>query len=306
MQTLIVCSVCGRNKMVITNPDCGEIICSNCGMVLSDKIQESSRPEKRTFNSSDRDNRDRTGIPTSLARHDMGLATTIANTDRDASGHKIDATMRSTMNRLRVWHFRTQAYTPTDKNLLQAFNELDLLKDKLSLPDASVQKAAYIYRKVQEKGLGRRRPIHTVLAAVIYIACREMEIPRTIKDISTNSNIKPNEISRLYRLLVFELDIRIPLVDPMKCITMISNKVNVSEKIKHHAMNIMNDDITKSQISAGKNPLGLAASILYLSCLINNSSINQTVFAQAAGVTEVTIRNLCKNLKSKLNLNKIR
>ncbi|MGA7043444.1 MAG: transcription initiation factor IIB, partial [Nitrososphaeraceae archaeon] len=262
--------------MVITDPDCGEIICSNCGMVLSDKIQESSRPEKRTFNSSDRDNRDRTGIPTSLARHDMGLATTIANTDRDASGHKIDATMRSTMNRLRVWHFRTQAYTPTDKNLLQAFNELDLLKDKLSLPDASVQKAAYIYRKVQEKGLGRRRPIHTVLAAVIYIACREMEIPRTIKDISTNSNIKPNEISRLYRLLVFELDIRIPLVDPMKCITMISNKVNVSEKIKHHAMNIMNDDITKSQISAGKNPLGLAASILYLSCLINNSSINQT------------------------------
>jgi transcription initiation factor TFIIB len=288
--------------MVITDPDCGEIICSNCGMVLSDKIQESSRPEKRTFNSSDRDNRDRTGIPTSLARHDMGLATTIANTDRDASGHKIDATMRSTMNRLRVWHFRTQAYRPTDKNLLQAFNELDLLKDKLSLPDASVQKAAYIYRKVQEKGLGRRRPIHTVLAAVIYIACREMEIPRTIKDISTNSNIKPNEISRLYRLLVFELDIRIPLVDPMKCITMISNKVNVSEKIKHHAMNIMNDDIIKSQISAGKNPLGLAASILYLSCLINNSSINQTVFAQAAGVTEVTIRNLCKKLKSKLNL----
>ena len=302
MPTLIVCSVCGKNKTVITDPDCGEIICSNCGMVLSDKIQDSSRPEKRTFNSLDRDNRSRTGIPTSLARHDMGLATTIANTDRDASGQKIDATMRSTMNRLRVWHFRTQAYTSTDKNLLQAFNELDLLKDKLSLPDASVQKAAYIHRKVQEKGLGRRRPIHTVLAAVIYIACREMEIPRTIKDISRNSNIKPNEISRLYRLLVFELDIRIPLVDPMKCITMISNKVNVSKKIKHHAMSIMNDEITKSQISAGKNPLGLAASILYLSCLINNSSINQTVFAQAAGVTEVTIRNLCKNLKSKLNL----
>jgi transcription initiation factor TFIIB len=83
---------------------------------------------------------------------------------------------------------------------------------------------------------------------------------------------------------------------------MISNKVNVSEKIKHYAMNIMNDDITKSQISAGKNTLGLAASVLYLSCLINNSSINQTVFAQAAGVTEVTIRNLCRNLKSKLNL----
>jgi transcription initiation factor TFIIB len=83
---------------------------------------------------------------------------------------------------------------------------------------------------------------------------------------------------------------------------MISNKVNLNEKIKHHAMYMMNDDITKSQISAGKNPLGLAASILYLSCLMNNDNRNQTVFAQAAGVTEVTIRNLCKDLKSKLEL----
>jgi transcription initiation factor TFIIB len=270
-------------------------------MVISEKIQETNRHDK-ALDRAGASNRSRTGIPTSLARHDMGLATTIADTDRDASGHKIDAAMHSTMNRLRIWHFRTQSYTPADKNLLHAFSELDLLKDKLALPDALVQKAAYIYRKVQEKGLGRRRPINTILAAVIYIACREMEIPRTIKDISATSNIKRNEISRIYRSLVFELGIKIPLVDPMKCITMISNKVNLSEKIKHHAMHMMDDDITKSQISAGKNPLGLAASILYLSCLMNNDNRNQTVFAQAAGVTEVTIRNLCKDLKSKLEL----
>jgi transcription initiation factor TFIIB len=287
--------------MIITDVECGEIICSNCGMVISEKIQETNRHDK-ALNRAGASNRSRTGIPTSLARHDMGLATTIANTDRDASGHKIDAAMHSTMNRLRIWHFRTQSYTPADKNLLHAFSELDLLKDKLALPDALVQKTAYIYRKVQEKGLGRRRPINTILAAVIYIACREMEIPRTIKDISATSNIKRNEISRIYRSLVFELGIKIPLVDPMKCITMISNKVNLSEKIKHHAMHMMDDDITKSQISAGKNPLGLAASILYLSCLMNNDNRNQTVFAQAAGVTEVTIRNLCKDLKSKLEL----
>jgi transcription initiation factor TFIIIB Brf1 subunit/transcription initiation factor TFIIB len=42
--------------------------------------------------------------PTSLVRHDIGLATTITNTDRDASGYKIDAAMRSTMNRLRIWN----------------------------------------------------------------------------------------------------------------------------------------------------------------------------------------------------------
>jgi transcription initiation factor TFIIIB Brf1 subunit/transcription initiation factor TFIIB len=35
----------------------------------------------------------RTGVSTSLSRHDMGLATIIGKTDRDASGHKIDIAM---------------------------------------------------------------------------------------------------------------------------------------------------------------------------------------------------------------------
>jgi transcription initiation factor TFIIB len=59
---------------------------------------------------------------------------------------------------------------------------------------------------------------------------------------------------------------------------------------------------TKSELSAGKNPMGLAASALYLSCLINGGSISQTVFAQTAGVTGVTIRNISKDLRNHLDL----
>jgi transcription initiation factor TFIIB len=43
--------------------------------------------------------------------------------------------------------FRIQNYTPTDKNLKQAFDQLTILKDKLGLSEAVVQKIAYIYRK---------------------------------------------------------------------------------------------------------------------------------------------------------------
>jgi transcription initiation factor TFIIB len=58
------------------------------------------------------------------------------------------------------------------------------------------------------------------------------------------------------------------------------------------------DKVIGSRISAGKNPMGLAASILYLSCLFNGDHRNQTIFAQAAGVTEVTIRNISRILKN--------
>src|ERR671931_1564010 len=103
----LICLICNKAK-AISDPESGEVICSNCGMVISDKLQESNRPEWRSFNTEQVNNRSRTGAPTSLARHDMGLATIIGTTDKDAGGHKIDASMHSTMGRLRMWDFRSQ------------------------------------------------------------------------------------------------------------------------------------------------------------------------------------------------------
>ena len=57
--------------------------------------------------------------------------------------------------------------------------------------------------------------------------------------------------------------------------------------------------VSKREISAGKDPMGLAASVLYLASLKNGESITQTDIADAAGVTEVTIRNRAKDLRYK-------
>jgi transcription initiation factor TFIIIB Brf1 subunit/transcription initiation factor TFIIB len=43
--------------------------------LISDKVQDIGGPEKRTFNSEEENIRSRTGIPTSIAFADMGLAT---------------------------------------------------------------------------------------------------------------------------------------------------------------------------------------------------------------------------------------
>ncbi|SRR5579884_368128 len=300
MQTSIVCSICKKGQTV-TDPESGEIICRNCGLVISDKAQE-SRAEWRAFTTEEVNDRSRTGIPRSLARHDMGLSTIIGKTDKDASGRRLDVSMRSTMDRLRAWDFRTQAHTPTDRNLRQAFSELDRLKDKLGLSDPIIEKTAYIYRKAQERGLVRGRTISSVVAAAVYIACRESGTSRTLKDIAAIGNIKRKDLARTYRLLVLELDLKIPMVDPLKCIVKVANKANLSEKTKRQAMNIMHD-VTRSGISAGKDPMGLAASVLYLSCLNTGEGRTQTDIADAAGVTEVTVRNRYKNLKSQLELN---
>jgi transcription initiation factor TFIIB len=298
-----ICPVCRSDLLIITDPESGEEICNKCGMIVSDKIQDINRPEwQNMFDTVEINNRRRrTGIPISLARHDMGLSTVIGRTDRDASGKKIDAAMHTTMQRLRKWDSRAHIRTSSDISLIQAFNELDIVKDKLALPDAVVEKAAYIYRKAKSNGLTRGRTISGLVAASIYAACREMGTPRTLKDIAAAANINRKYLAKAYRLLLIELDIKVPLVDQIKCIARVANKANLTEKTKRQAIRIM-DEITEKQISAGKNPMGFAATILYLSCLKTGENKTQTDISQAAGVTEVTLRNRFKELKKKLEL----
>ncbi len=302
------CPVCKTDLLLITDPESGENICRKCGLVLSDQLQSMiNRPELcDTFNTSGiNDRRQRTGIPTPLARYDMGLYTIIGKTNRDASGKRIDAEMHNTMQRLRRWDSRTQIRTSSDVRLIQAFDELDILKDKLALPGAVIEKAAYIYRKAKRSGLTRGRTISGLVAACVYATCREMNTPRTLKDIEATVGISHKHLAKMYRLLLMELDIKVPIIDQTKCIAKVANKANVSERTKRQAIRTMDEVTEKQIISAGKNPMGFAATILYLSCLKTGENKTQVDIAYAAGVTDVTIRNRFKELKTKLELSNL-
>ncbi|MGB7955994.1 MAG: TFIIB-type zinc ribbon-containing protein, partial [Candidatus Nitrosopolaris sp.] len=245
----------------MADPDSGELICGNCGTVLLENIVENG-PEWRLLGEGK--DRSRTGMPTSLSRHDMGLATIIGKTNRDATGRGLDASVKSTMERLRIWDLRIQTYSASDRNLRQAFSILERVKDKLGLSEPVVEKTAYIYRKAQERGLVRGRTITSVLSAAIYIACREMGIARTLNDITLLTNLRRKELARTFRLLILELDLMVPVVDPMKCIAKVANKTKLSERTKRQAMDIMTS-VTKKGISAGNDPMGLAGTVLYMS-----------------------------------------
>ena len=167
--------------------------------------------------------------------------------------------------------------------------------------DAVIEKAAYIYRKALEKGLVRGRSISALIASALYAACRDTETPRTLKDIGLASNIKRKDIARCYRLLLRELGLKMPVVDPIKCVARIASKADLSEKTKREAARILRN-AEEQKISAGKDPMGLAAAALYVACVTNGENKTQRDVAEAAGVTEVTIRNRYKGLKQALDL----
>jgi transcription initiation factor TFIIB len=301
------------NSNIINDPESGENICGICGLVLSIEKSQELGPEWRTFNTEQSTTRIRIGMPTSLARHDMGLSTIIGRSDRDYSGNAIGTSVKSTIDRLRILDYRTQLHSSTDRSLKKAFSELDILRDKLSLPDSVVEKTAYVYRKAQQRSMIRGRTISAMLAAATYIACREIKVGKTLKDIAEGSNVKPKTLSQCYRTLLTELDIKAPLLDPMRCVAKVASRMQLYEKITRQAMVIMHNAMN-CEASAGKNPMGLAAAVLYISFHNNDirNNINkkndiddkrtQSSFAQAAGITDVTLRNTVRSLKNQLLL----
>jgi transcription initiation factor TFIIB len=293
------CPQCGCDSM-ITDSAGGERCCSKCGFVVKDKIEETG-PEWRAFSGEEKDDRNRVGLPTSVALHDMGLATVIGSANKDAAGKSLSGSMKSTVERLRTWDRRSQVHESTDRNLRQAFSELNRFADKLTVSESVTDKAAYIYRKALERNLVRGRSITAIIAASLYAACRDRQVPRTLKDVAKVSNIKKKDIARSYRLLLKEMDIKMPVVDPSKCVSKIASRAKMSEKTQRKALQIL-VKAEKARISAGKDPMGLAAAALYVACTLESENITQRDVAEAAGVTEVTIRNRYKGLTAALQL----
>jgi transcription initiation factor TFIIB len=281
--------VCSSDS-IITDYESGEIVCSKCGLVISDKIQESRVAATISTNTTRAKN---IGLSTAAG---SGFSTVIGRPNRDASGHILNGVMRYRMERLRKWDLRIKASESRDGTLKYVLNELHSLKDKLGLPERVVEKTTYIYRKAQMKGLVRGRTVSVVLGAALYIACRELGIPKTLKEIAGANNIKPKILAKSYRVLITELDIKIPIVDPTKCLLTVSNKASVSEKSKRKAIDII-CHLNRNEMTDGKDPKGIAAAVLYLVCQRAGEKRTQPVIAEAAGITEMTLRNRYKDIK---------
>lgn len=294
------CLECGSSDLV-EDFDLGEVICHHCGLVLSEHAINRG-PEWRAFTKEERDERGRVGLPTSFSIHDKGLSTVIDRVNRDAYGRQLPLATRLEMLRLRKWQIRTRVHSSADRNLAQAMADLDRLTDKLHIPNPIKERAAVIYRKALESGLVRGRSIAAIAAASLYAACRLSETPRTLKDLSAATRIRKKDVARCYRLLVRELDLRMPVEDPVKCVSKIATKVDISMPTQRRAMGIINE-ARRIGIVAGKDPMGLAAAALYVACVIEQEKKTQKEIAEVANVTEVTVRNRYKGLKESLKLN---
>jgi transcription initiation factor TFIIB len=289
-----------KHSITLVDPTAGEVVCVDCGIVISD-VAENILPEWGIFTKNKQISSSRAGTPISLAIHDKGLSTVIGRDNKDHTGKIIsDSSMKSILERIRTWDYRTQTRGSKGQSRKVAFGQLDRLKQKLVLPDSVVEKAAYIYRKAQVKKVRMGRTRAGAIAACVYIACREAPIPRTFDEIAQVSNIRRKEMWSAYLNIVLELELKVPPIDPLGCLLRLANKTGVSEKIKRNGLDCMKH-VMNVNAADGKDPMGLAATVLYMACQnYGDRSRSQRYFAEIAGVSDVTIKNRSQELRTKI------
>tara|TARA_B110001454_G_scaffold38788_1_gene38205 strand:+ start:429 stop:1391 length:963 start_codon:yes stop_codon:yes gene_type:complete len=284
----------GKDILLVTDSNTGEVMCSSCGEVIAENVAELG-PESSAQSGEDYMAKSRTGRKSTLAFNDMGLSTVIQQTDKDSTGKNLSGEMKRTFYRLRMWDKNSKAL-PGHRNMQKAFTLLEGLKAKLSLTDAAVEQAAYIYRKTLSRKIGRGRSIPVILSACVYASCRFTNTPRTIKDVANATNLRRTSIHRIYRMLVRELDLTLETYNPVNFITRITTEAGASEKTKRDAIKFL-IKAEELMITSGKNPVAMAATVVYLAAILNNEKVSQTQISKVANISSVTIRNLCKKLK---------
>ena len=281
-----ICPECEGN--IISLNQIGEIVCSQCGLVITERSVDVSHSDKRAYTSQEKRQREHTGAPISSLLPDMGLTTVINKKDiKDPD-----------LKRAVKWNTRI---TWEKRNLLIATTELKRICSNLNLPNHIKFEAIKLYKEAFKKKLLRGRSINSMIAASIYLAIRLKKIPRTLQEILEESAENEKDIRRCYRVLIRELNIKSPNIDPSALIPTYIANLNLNYEVEETTTKIVNT-FSSNFSTSGKDPKGIVAGALYLACKIKGLDLTQKKIADVVGVTEVTLRSRFKELSTKLNV----
>lgn len=190
--------------------------------------------------------------------------------------------------------------TGDDRDLRYVNSEIDRIIRSLSLDERVSELANQLYTTAKENGMIRGRSIDEVIAASLYIACRQLETGRSIDDISQVTTVERNTISRTTSQLSKELGIQVEIASPSEYVDRFVTKTNkirtkqgetpFGDDVNERAHSLISLSEETGLVS-GKSPSGFAAAAIYLAAKqLDYTKVRQSDLAEVADVNEVTIR----------------
>jgi transcription initiation factor TFIIB len=274
---------------------------------------------------------------TSVSLHDYGLRTEIGIGSKDYSGRSINHQVAEQMNSMRRWHSRIRVASPKERRLSNVLSKINEICSSMSLSKTVIETAAMLYRNFETMREAKGKSITCIAAASIYLACKRCSIVRSLEEIVRAEGITKEDRSTLklaskyYRMMVIEMGVftaqdslgtdaaqrvashalnpsLITQSEPIpvtlaidQYISKLANVAKIDTRVERLAIDLAHKT-NSNLIADGKAPNGLAAAYIYLAALLLGINLLQMDISTLAAVTEVTIRNRCKDILSNFKL----
>lgn len=284
----------------------GNYVCKTCGACHG---AEYSQLERRSYTDVEYKNRRRTAH----VNRSFGARTFFNSRLGDSNGKKFSA--ETHMQYFKLSRYNTSLLSSVERNFWEAMPFLQSVCSRLRLPNHVEKTAWLIYSECAKKRLTMGRSIQGFACASIHVSARIHDVPRVYEDIYAFAT---EEVTAKLMNKILSIVIK----DVLPCLReKYGNKFayrpkNLKEMInrfgnelKLHmitislALKLLNDMEGKEEFkTAGKDPKGIAGSLLYIASVMNGEKRNQREMAAVCKVTEVTIRSRIRETKKILGL----
>ncbi|KAF8820511.1 transcription initiation factor IIB [Cardiosporidium cionae] len=282
------CPNCEEMGRIVYDPSSGDELCCQCGLVLESKVM-SEEQEWRNFchESSGGRGEDRNRVGEAI---DQWLDDGVAGT-----------TILGGSRRFQQLNEASTALSSNDKLLRSAFQHLRLIAEAFSLRDNIIEIAKEITKELQEMNQLKNRGNMLTMLAVIYLACREANLTRTIKElIIYDRSLTEKELGKAINRVKKLLPQRGPAFSESatQLLPRLCSRLNLSINITDIAEHV----IKRSQhyITTSHRPNTLAAGAIFF--VVQLCSVRESGFPKASKVAEVTgagehtMKSVCKEL----------
>jgi len=283
------CQYCKSNTMM--KEDLG-YECYKCGYVGNEVIEEGAEWRYYGINDTRGYNPTRTGniINPLLPKSSMGTF---------IGGNKY-----SNIQRLHTW----SSMPSSERSLWMIYKKINRLLQNSDITNKIIEQSKYYYKMITEndkklKGILTRGSIREgLIAACIYISCKNNGVPKHSSEIASLCNIDENLVTKgLKKFVEIEkrkrLNINNKQTKPSEFVNIYCNKLNLPTDIKRLCM-IICERTNKLRILKNNTPPSVASGIVYLIIIKLKLNVPKTKLINIIKISEVTLNKTFKKLNS--------
>jgi transcription initiation factor TFIIB len=187
----------------------------------------------------------------------------------------------------------------SERNLLTAFRDISSWCDQFSLPKTISDIAKQLYKRSDEEKLLRGKPLDAVIAACIFIACRQAHVPRTFREICNLTHVSKKMLGQCYKALEQAFNLapgasaqhssNSPAAGPENLLARYCNHLDLPANVQSTCSDII---VAARQhgIADGRSPVSIAGGAIYFTCHLLDKVKTAKDISAVAGVSEGTIK----------------